>query len=474
MTGTPFTADDCVFNWAYARDPATAATSIALYHGRRGREGRRPHGQGAVQAGDAVLGQCVRGQLRMPDPQASVRRLHWRQVARRADQFGAGRDGRRTSSSAFSPGDLVVGTINTDYYEPNKPFFDEIQMKGGGDAASAARAVLQTGEFDYAWNLQVEDDVLSRMEKGGQGASTRRKRPGSSSSTSTSPIRTSRWTGERSSAQDQASDPERPGGARGAELPARARLRCRNTSTAAAAWRRANFVNVPKRYDSPNMHYEFSVEKATAAARHGGRLEARRGRRSRQRRQAAQIRLQTSINQPRQKTQAIFKQACQKAGIALELKTVVASVYFSSDVANPDTYSKFYTDLEDVQTRRPTRRTRRSGCAVSIPRRRRRRRTSGRGGTSAAGRARNTTTTWDKQQYELDPIKRAAVADRVQRSGLQEPRRAADRVSADRGWHPQQPPRPSRADSRARSARCRIGIGGLSRRVGRLPAAADR
>jgi peptide/nickel transport system substrate-binding protein len=29
--------------------------------------------------------------------------------------------------------------------------------------------VLQTGEYDYAWNLQVEDDILLRMEQGGKG-----------------------------------------------------------------------------------------------------------------------------------------------------------------------------------------------------------------------------------------------------------------------------------------------------------------
>jgi hypothetical protein len=42
-------------------------------------------------------------------------------------------------------------------------------MKGGGDAVSAARAVLQTGEYDYAWNLQVEDELLLRLEQGGKG-----------------------------------------------------------------------------------------------------------------------------------------------------------------------------------------------------------------------------------------------------------------------------------------------------------------
>ena len=59
---------------------------------------------------------------------------------------------------------------------------------------------------------------------------------------------------------------------------------------------------------------------------------------------------QTSINAPRQKTQAIVKQACQKAGIEVELKSVTASVYFSSDVANPDTYSKFYADVQMYNT----------------------------------------------------------------------------------------------------------------------------
>jgi peptide/nickel transport system substrate-binding protein len=59
---------------------------------------------------------------------------------------------------------------------------------------------------------------------------------------------------------------------------------------------------------------------------------------------------QTSINATRQKTQAILKQACQKAGIELELKSVTGSVYFSSDVANPDTYGKFYADMQMYTT----------------------------------------------------------------------------------------------------------------------------
>jgi peptide/nickel transport system substrate-binding protein len=59
---------------------------------------------------------------------------------------------------------------------------------------------------------------------------------------------------------------------------------------------------------------------------------------------------QTSINAPRQKTQAIVKQAAAKAGIDLELKAVAGSVYFSSDAANVDTFSHFYTDLQMYNT----------------------------------------------------------------------------------------------------------------------------
>ena len=64
---------------------------------------------------------------------------------------------------------MLRGAINTGYHMPHRPFFDSIEIKGGGDAASAARAVLQTGEFDYAWNTLVEDEILRRLEAGGKG-----------------------------------------------------------------------------------------------------------------------------------------------------------------------------------------------------------------------------------------------------------------------------------------------------------------
>ena len=48
--------------------------------------------------------------------------------------------------------------------------------------------------------------------------------------------------------------------------------------------------------------------------------------------------------------QAIIKDACTKAGIDLELKSIVASVFFGSDFANPDTYQKFWADMQMFTT----------------------------------------------------------------------------------------------------------------------------
>ena len=50
----------------------------------------------------------------------------------------------------FKPGEMALYEINPHYYVPNRPFFDTVELKGGGDATSAARSVIQAGEFDFA------------------------------------------------------------------------------------------------------------------------------------------------------------------------------------------------------------------------------------------------------------------------------------------------------------------------------------
>jgi peptide/nickel transport system substrate-binding protein len=111
----------------------------------------------------------------------------------------------------------------------------------------------------------------------------------------------------------------------------------------------ANFLNSPERVRSKNTKLEFNIEKANQILEAAGWKKGADGVRAKDGKSLKFV-FQTSINAPRQKTQAIVKQACQKAGIDIELKSVVASVFFSSDTANPDTYSHFYCDAQMYNT----------------------------------------------------------------------------------------------------------------------------
>ena len=232
--GKPFTADDVVFNWEYASDPATAAVSIGAYRDI------------TVEKVDDLT---VRILFNKPTPFwanafvgaygciipkhlfADYKGAKSREAPNNLTPVGTG----PYKFVEFKPGDLVRGEINPDYHMPNRPYFDTIEMKGGGDAVSAARAVIQTGEYDFAWNMQVEDEVLLRLEKGGKGktiyAVGRRYR------IHRAQLHRPQHRGRRRAVldEDQASAPLRSGRAQGAVAAGRPRRRSRKSSTAAPA-----------------------------------------------------------------------------------------------------------------------------------------------------------------------------------------------------------------------------------------------
>jgi peptide/nickel transport system substrate-binding protein len=342
--GKPFTADDVVFNWEFATDPATAAITIGTF-----KEVKR------VEKLDAYT---VRVLFNEPVPYWSrpfvanfgqIVPKHLFDAYRGAKSRDAPTNLKPVGTGPykfvdFKPGDLVRGEIFRDYHEPNRPYFDAIEMKGGGDAVSAARAVLQTGEFDYAWNMQVEDEILKRMEQGGKGRAVLAR---------ASAIEhillnfSDPWTevdGERSSARTRHPTLSDPAVRDALNLLAdRGAIQDYVYGRGGIATR--NYLNAPEAFRSPNTTWEFSVEKANAVLEAAGWKRGGDGIRAKNGKQLKFV-FQTSINAPRQKTQQIFKQACQKAGIEVELKSIVASVFFSSDVGNPDTNTKFYADLE--------------------------------------------------------------------------------------------------------------------------------
>ena len=345
--GQPFTADDVVFNWEYAADPATACVTVATYKDVKVEKlddytvkvtFKKP----TPFWPDPFVG--VRGMLIPKHLFADYRGAKSRDAPGNLKPVGTG----PFKFVDFKPGDLVTGERNPDYHVKNRPYFDTIEMKGGGDAVSAARAVLQTGEYDYAWNLQVEDEILKKLEDGGKGQVVIVE------GGSIEHIQlnfTDPWTevdGERSSIKTK-----HPTLSDKAVREALNLLVDRGSvekyiygRTGVAT---ANFLNNPPRFCSKATSWEFNVDKANQILDAAGWKRGSDGVREKDGKKLKYV-FQTSINEPRQKNQAIVKQACQKAGINVELKSVTSSVFFSSDVGNPDTYTHFYCDLQMYTT----------------------------------------------------------------------------------------------------------------------------
>ncbi len=346
--GKPFTADDVVFNWEYAADPATAATTIGSYKD--------------IEKIDKVDAGTVKITFKKPLPfwQDAFCGNRGMIIPRHVFEPYKGAKSREAPANVkpvgtgpykyvdFKPGDIVRAEINANYHMPNRPFFDTLEMKGGGDAVSAGRAVVQTSEYDYAWNMQVEEDIMRRMEQSGRGKFE------TASSGNIEHIQcnqTDPWKevdGERSSVKTThpfLSDPA----VRQALSLLVDRASVQEQIYGRGGQTTANFLNAPSKFSSKNTKWEFNIDKANQVLDAAGWKRGPDGIRAKGDKKLKMV-FQTSINAPRQKTQAIIKQACAKAGIELELKSITASVFFSSDAANPDIYPRFSTDIQMYTT----------------------------------------------------------------------------------------------------------------------------
>jgi peptide/nickel transport system substrate-binding protein len=168
--GTPLTAEDAVFTWQYCMADGSGCGQAASF--------------ADVAAVEALDAQTVRVTFTGPKPfpygpfvSAFSPIL---QKAQFADCLGPAATACSDQNFApigtgpfrvteFSPNDVAVFEANPNYRDPAKPAFGTLVLRGGGDAASAARAVFTTGEVDYAWNLLVPPDVLAQAEADGKG-----------------------------------------------------------------------------------------------------------------------------------------------------------------------------------------------------------------------------------------------------------------------------------------------------------------
>lgn len=249
--------------------------------------------------------------------------------------------------SEFKPNDVVVFAPNPHYREADKPAFSTVVFKGGGDAAAAARSVLETGEFDYAWNLQVEPEILTQMAAAGKGKVV------SAFGTSVERLHTNFTNpdpalGDKRSTAEGGAHPflTDPAVTKALSLAIDREILV-EAGYGAAGQVTCNVLPAPEVYNSKNNDWckTQDIEAANKLLDDAGYAMGSDGVRAKDGVRLS-ILFQTSTNSVRQGTQALIKQMWSEIGVETELRNISASVFFGGDPSSPDTFQKFYADIE--------------------------------------------------------------------------------------------------------------------------------
>ena len=167
--GSDVTAEDVVFTWRYCVDEETGCTSESSFDG--------------IASVQALDGLTVKITFEAPTPYpysafvgSGTPIISQAQFADCIGAAAATCDAQNMAPLGTGPYRIISFKINDEavyernpFYRGAAPYFDRVVIKGGGDATSAARAVMERGEADYAWNLQVEPEILTVMEEAGLG-----------------------------------------------------------------------------------------------------------------------------------------------------------------------------------------------------------------------------------------------------------------------------------------------------------------
>ncbi len=346
--GTDFTADDVLFTYQYMKDPKTASVNA-----------RFVENVANVEAPDKYT---VKVTLKnaTPNPYEAFVGQNGHIIQKKQFQDYMGEKAKDAPGNLkpvgtgayavkdFKPGDVVVYEPNQYYRDPNKPFFKEVQIKGGGDATSAARAVFQTGDADYAWNLQVPWTVMQPLIALNKGEavtlpSSQFERLNINFADPNKEVDGAR--SEPSTKHPFFSDPK----VRQALAMSVDRKPIAEQLYGAYGKATCNVLNAPPDYVSPNTDKldvcKFDLAKAEQLLDEAGWKKGADGIRAKDG-QRLKILFQTSVNPVRQSTQELIKANWAKIGIDTELKSVNASVFFDGSAGSTDNINHFYADVQ--------------------------------------------------------------------------------------------------------------------------------
>ena len=340
--GTPLTADDVIFTWQFVMDPKNNTITQPIW---------------AVIANMTAVDQST------VKVDYTVSNIGW--YVPFADLFNGmlmpkhyieanGADIMKTKPigtgpyvlKSFAPNDQVIYEASPNYREPNKPTFATANIKGGGDPHSVAQAVLQTGAWDFAWNVVIEPDVVKDMEgpdaKGsfrvGPGTGNEALRFNFSDPSKTGPDGQRSWYGNP---HPLFSDPAvRKAIAMGVDR----NLILNQFYSPPGDKVAKDFVNGVPDLASPNTSWTFDADAANkvlddAGWTKNGDTRSKDG-------VKMEFQFTTTISSVRQKTQQVVKANLGKLGITVNLQQTDAGIFFNSDAGNTQSLPHFYTDME--------------------------------------------------------------------------------------------------------------------------------
>lgn len=351
--GTPLTAEDVVFSYEYCVADGTGCNALSNFTD--------------VESVEAVDERTVTVTFSVPKPfpygpfvgaeapiiqKAQFEGCEGTNAANCTEQNFAPVGTGPFVVSDFRVNDVVEYVRNENYRVEGQPFFDRVIFKGGGDAESAARAVLETGEADYAWNLQIAPAVLDNMAAAGQGMVV------VSFGTSVERIMVNQTNPDPALGDNRSlymdGENAHPFLTDPAVWQAMSMAIDRETISSqlygAAGQPTCNVLPAPAIYASTNNDdcLVQDIEGAKAMLEEAGYVDSDGDgfREDPDTGENLSVLFQTSTNTVRQSTQALIKSVWEEIGIATELRNVDAGVFFGGDPASPDTYGKFYADVE--------------------------------------------------------------------------------------------------------------------------------